>query len=235
MKRWKAPPALGSGPQLPSQGGTIPRQGPRLDPHPALPSTGHLANGLDYQHPQGCPWAKAPKDAATHTGVPQGSFSSPVVLPDGRFCPRSWWECRDQFRESHCWVKGSTRSHLDASATACHEAPPRGGGACPGHPWKQRVRTLAPAAGGRGRNLAADGRDGQRLGSRVQQLFSLSLPKSAGVSPIPLRLVSRQLKEAGASVYLWCECELEQLLWKTVWGSSRHDTQNCRMFQQFRV
>ena len=46
MKGCKAPSALSSSPQLPSQGGTIPRQGPHLDPHPASPSQGILEGDI---------------------------------------------------------------------------------------------------------------------------------------------------------------------------------------------
>ena len=46
MKGCKAPSALSSSPQLPSQGGTIPRQGPHLDPHPASPSHSLGPTGL---------------------------------------------------------------------------------------------------------------------------------------------------------------------------------------------
>ena len=100
--------------------------GPTPGSAPSFAFTGHLGNSLDYPHPQGCPWAKVPKDAAACWA------RAPLVscrLLDGRLCPRGCWEHQDQFQESHCWVKGCpTCSRLDASATACHEAPPGAGG-----------------------------------------------------------------------------------------------------------
>ena len=83
-----------------------PKAGPTPRPAPSFTFIGHLGNGLDHQYPQGCPRAKVTTDVTTGTAVPLGSFSSPVISPYGWLCPRSWWECHDQFQESHCWVKG---------------------------------------------------------------------------------------------------------------------------------
>lgn len=112
MKWSKAPSALGSGPQPLSQGGTIPRQGPRLDPHPASPSQGTLEMACIISTHRA-----APGQRSQWTAVPLGSFSSPVISPYGWLCPRSWWECHDQFQESHCWVKGF---HTLAPGRLCH-------------------------------------------------------------------------------------------------------------------
>lgn len=169
------PPAALPGRHHPEAGAT-----PGSTPSSAF--TGHLANGLDYQHPQGCPGQRCQRTQPCTLGSPRVPSRLPSFRPMDGSAPGAGGNARINSRRATAGSKGPhTPTWMPPPQPVMK--PHLGAGGLPGHPWKQRARTLAPATGGRGRNLAADGPDGQRLGSRVQQLFSLSLPKNAGALP----------------------------------------------------
>lgn len=180
MKGCKAPSALSSSPQLPSQGGTIPRQGPHLDPHPASPSQGILETAWIISTHRAAPGQRCQRTQPRTLGSPgflpvSRHFTQQAALPQelvGTPGPAPGGPLLGQrVPRARAWC---LRHSLSRSPTG-------GGGPALDTPRSRgRGRWLQPP-GGEGETWQRT--DGQRLGSRVQQLFSLSLPKSAGASP----------------------------------------------------